>query len=178
MTANAMQGDREKALATGMDDYLSKPVKSEDLAEVLVRWVPQEASQPDEGRLRPPGGAAGEKGASVDAKVLASLRKMQEEEGDAEFLAELVEMFLADVPSRLAAMREYVKAEDPGSLERTAHTLKGTCANMGATRMAVLCAELEKAGGSGELGQAPGLLSELEEEFDSVRPAFRDLAKD
>jgi HPt (histidine-containing phosphotransfer) domain-containing protein len=65
-----------------------------------------------------------------------------------------------------------VEKNDAGALERTAHTLKGSSSNMGATRMAAVCAELEEAGASGDLGRAPGLLARLEEEFGRVRPAL------
>ncbi|MDQ3316661.1 MAG: response regulator, partial [Actinomycetota bacterium] len=169
MTANAMQGDREKALAAGMDDYLPKPVRQEELDEVLGRWVSRE----DEGALSPDGAPAAqaartENGNALDPEVLASLRDL----GDVELLTELAEMFFGDASSRLGELREAVEAGDAAGVERVAHTLKGSSGNMGATRMSAICAELQDVGVSGDLARAPGLLERLEEEFGRVRPAL------
>jgi len=169
MTANAMQGDREKALAAGMDDYLPKPVRQEELDEVLGRWVSRE----DEGALSPDGAPAAqaartENGNALDPEVLASLRDL----GDVELLTELAEMFFGDVSSRLGELREAVEAGDAAGVERVAHTLKGSSGNIGATRMSAICAELQDVGVSGDLARAPGLLERLEEEFGRVRPAL------
>ena len=156
MTANAMQGDREKALEAGMDDYVSKPVKSEELAAVLRRWIPESAdgSSSSEDPLVP--------------GVLASLREL----GDPDFISELAQVFLDDSSSRLAALREAVEGDDASSVQRIAHTLKGSSGNMGATKMAAICADLQEAGASGTLARVPELLGRLEEEFERARPAL------
>jgi HPt (histidine-containing phosphotransfer) domain-containing protein len=104
----------------------------------------------------------------LDEVVLAGLREL----GDADLLSELSTMFLADASSRLAALREAVKGGDAKSVEQIAHALKGSSGNMGAKRMAKICAELEYAGASGDLSYAPELLGRLEEEFSRVRPAL------
>jgi PAS domain S-box-containing protein len=172
MTANALEGDREKALEAGMDDYLSKPVKPEQLAAILERWVPREPSQA-EGALPPPNGEGpdgngeGSEG-PLDEGVLAGLREL----GDAELISELAGMFLDDASSRLTDLRGAVEAGDAPAVERVAHTLKGSSGNMGAARMAAICAELQVACASGDLGRAPELLARLEEEFGRVRPAL------
>jgi two-component system, sensor histidine kinase and response regulator len=177
MTANAMQGDREKALEAGMDDYVSKPVKPEELDAVLERWIPQpdaEASAPKEqtdSAAAPEGGGGGGGGGMtdpLDQSVLAGLREL----GDQELLAELAELFLEDVPPQLEVLREAIEGGDAPSVERVGHTLKGSCGNMGALRMGTLCAELEEIGHSGELERAPVLFERLEAEFGRVRPAL------
>nr|MDQ3317199.1 response regulator [Actinomycetota bacterium] len=175
MTANAMQGDREKALTAGMDDYLAKPVHQEELAEVLDRWAAQRPAEAGEaatgGVLATEDSAEREANGDdrpLDPKVLAGLREL----GDAELLSELAEMFLDDASSRLAALRGVIEDGDAHAVERAAHTLKGSSGNMGATGMAAICAELEEAGASGDLARAPGLLERLEEEFGRVRPAL------
>ena len=166
MTANAMQGDREKALAAGMDDYLAKPVRQEDLDEVLGRWVSREET----GAPDPPatGAAPDGNGSVLDPEVLANLRDL----GDPELLTELAEMFFDDATSRLAEMREAVEAGDAAGVKRVAHTLKGSSGNMGAARMSAICAELQDVGDSGDLAPARGLLEDLEDEFGRVRPAL------
>jgi two-component system, sensor histidine kinase and response regulator len=170
MTANAMQRDRERALETGMDDYLPKPVKPEELDAVLKRWLSRET--PGSGSSNPGDGVAGAPGNGLeeplDAGVLEGLREL----GDAELLIELTDMFLDDTSSRLASLREALKAGDAHGVERTAHTLKGSSGNMGATRMAAICAELQDVGATGDLSGAAELLGSLEEEFGRVRPAL------
>jgi CheY-like chemotaxis protein len=168
MTANAMQGDREKALAAGMDDYLAKPVRQEELDEVLGRWVSREDGAVVGDGAPEAQETPAENGSVLDPEVLANLRDL----GDAELLAELAGMFLDDASSRLQELREAIGAGDAAGVERVAHTLKGSSGNMGATRMSAICAELQDVGGSGDLSRAAGLLEGLEEEFGRVRPAL------
>ena len=79
---------------------------------------------------------------------------------------------MEDVPPQLEALREATEGGDASSVQRVAHTLKGSCGNMGATRMATICAELEDVGHSGELERASVLVERLEAEFGRVRPAL------
>jgi HPt (histidine-containing phosphotransfer) domain-containing protein len=81
-------------------------------------------------------------------------------------------MFFDDTRSDLRTLREAVEENDARSVERVAHALRGSSGNMGATRMAVICAELQNVGASGDLGHAAELLDRLEEEFGRVRPAL------
>ncbi len=181
MTANAMQGDREEALSAGMDDYVPKPVKLEDLEAVLKRWVSEER-EPEEQEATVPeadeGPVEGDTEAPLDRSVLAGLRELQEE-GEPDILEELIGLFLTDVPPQLSALREAVEAGDAQSVERIAHTLKSSCGNMGAVRMAALCTELEGIGRSKDLAAVPVRISRLEEGFERVRAVFEvELSKD
>ena len=97
-----------------------------------------------------------------------------QEEGEPDILEELIELFLTDVPPQLVALQAAVEAGDAHAIERIAHTLKGSCGNMGAKRMEAICAELEELGRSGNLTPAPGLISRLEEEFGRVRVVFEE----
>jgi CheY-like chemotaxis protein/HPt (histidine-containing phosphotransfer) domain-containing protein len=173
MTANALVSDREKALAAGMDDYVAKPVKPAQLSEILERWT----MDAEDVELSPEGaGAAHEADDNgytgpedpLDPDVLAGLREL----GDADLLTELVNLFIADVPPQLASLREAMESGDASSVKRVAHTLKGSCGNMGAQRMAAICAKLQDIGASGDLTRAPELLKQLEAEFERVRPAL------
>lgn len=184
MTANAMQGDRENALAAGMDDYVSKPVKSEELDEVVKRWVRRglpEEPPADESETASSNGSTLQKmpETPLDAKpdteedildlsVIESLREL----GGSELVVELVEIFLDDLPPRIAALREALEEGDAEAVARCAHTLRGSCANMGALRMNQLASELEGAGGSGDLSKVLPLLEQLEEETEHVRVAL------
>lgn len=102
---------------------------------------------------------------------LAGLRELQKD-GEADVLNELIGLFLAGVPPHLGAVREASAAGDAHSVERIAHTLKGSCANMGARGMEALCLELEEMGRAGDVGATPDRISRLEEEFGRVRAAF------
>jgi two-component system, sensor histidine kinase and response regulator len=169
MTANAMQGDREKALEAGMDDYIPKPVKTEQLDAVLKHWIlrPEDATT----ALEAGSDHGTSKDNSIDRSVLAGLRELQVE-GEPDIVAELAQMYLEEVPLRLTELRDAVEIGDAPSVERIAHTLKGSSGSMGAVGMEVICAGLEEIGGSEELETAPALISRLEEEFGRVRVAF------
>jgi two-component system, sensor histidine kinase and response regulator len=175
MTANAMQGDREQALEAGMDDYVPKPVKAEKLEAVLERWISQQAfSKPDTSATMADADTAAlnEEATVLDESVLADLRELQEE-GEPDILEELIELYLEDAPSQIAALGEAVEAGEAQTVERIAHTLKGSSGNMGATRMTAVCSELEDVGASSVLYKAPELLKQLEEEFGRVRATLK-----
>ena len=180
MTANAMQGDREESLKAGMDDYLAKPVKVGELEAVLGRWVSVEEGQERSVEVALDRAVTGHgpigrdsEGEILDRGVLATLRELQEE-GEPDVLGELVELFLADAPPRLDALRGAIEAGDASSVEGIAHALKGSCANLGAVSMGATCAELEEAGRAGDLSGAPARISVLEKEFGRVRVAFEE----
>ncbi len=105
MTAHALQGEREKCLAAGMDDYISKPVRAEELEAVLERWIPQVALCAEADFSKINGTAASDD--TIDHNVLARLRELQQE-GKPDVLNSLIEIFLGDTPSKLAALREAV----------------------------------------------------------------------
>ena len=169
LTAGAMEGDREKALGAGMDDYIAKPVKREELATMLQRWIPREdaaLSTDVHAPSRPevPGGG-------LDHAVIANLREL----GDANLLSELAGMFFQQAPERLGALEQAIEKGDAQAVQRIAHALNGSCGNLGASRMSRLCLELERAGGSNDLSAAAGLLESLKREFDLVRPEISAL---
>ena len=174
LTANAMRGDRERALAAGMDDYVIKPVKREDLEAVLKRWVsPQESPKPDAvaATAGPDRSAPGEEDAPLDEGVLTALRRLQEE-GEPDILEKLVGFFVGDARLQIAALRERVEAGEAREVERIAHALKGGSGSLGATRMAAICSALEDAGASSDLRAAPELLERLEGEFGRASAAL------
>ena len=170
MTADAMQGDRERALAAGMDDYIAKPVKHEELDAVLERWIPQPEQDPLEHRSDGDAGA-NEDAPALDLSVLESRRGPQRDR-ERDKLATIVGLFIDDVPLRLDEMRQAVERGEAQKVEETAHMLKGGSGYMGAGQMAKICAGIQGLGASGELSRAPELLDELEAEFKRIRPAL------
>ena len=167
MTANAMQGDREKAIEAGMDDYVSKPVGRKELAAVLGRWISGTPA------YRVPGTEAGEAHAEdpLDRQVILGLRGLQGEH-ETDIVAELAGMFLDDARPRLSELEEAVRGGDAPTVGRLAHTLKGSSANMGARGMSALCARLEDAGAAGDLTSGFVLVQQLKKEFSRVDRAF------
>ena len=159
MTAAVVEGDRQRCLAAGMDDYIAKPVRPEAIDAVLARWVDE--TQSDEG------GADG----VVDPERLDMVRRLGSS-GD-KLLAVMVETFLAEAPATIAAVDEAVSRGDGPGLRHSAHRLRGGAATLGATRVAERCAELEELGRAGRLETAAELLGGLHQEFDRAARALR-----
>jgi PAS domain S-box-containing protein len=169
MTANAMRGDREKALDAGMDDYVPKPVRREDLDAVLERWVARSPSEPEGEPLKDLLGEPS--GDPLDSSVLADLREL-EGDGEPDLLFELAEMFASDSTLRIEAMKRAIAKGEPATVKQMAHALKGSSSNMGARRMASLCERLQIASASQDLAAVPEMLDLLELEFARVRTAL------
>ncbi len=126
---------------------------------------------------RPINELVGTQGSAIDPEALAGLRELQEE-GEPDILTELVQMFLTDAEPHLAALREAVSQRDAEGVVREAHVLKGSCANFGARPMSAICEQLQSAGRSGDLTDAPVLLAQLELEYERVHAALSaELAK-
>jgi PAS domain S-box-containing protein len=158
MTANAMQGDRERCLASGMDDYLSKPVQPDLLKEALTRWTSaaRTVDQP------PP----------VDSAVLQSFRQLQEE-GAPDVLAEFIDLFLGDLPARRESIAIALERGEAEPIRATAHALKSSAAYIGAQELARLCREMERVARAGDVAAAVGMGKALELEADRVAEYLR-----
>ena len=166
MTAHAMQGDRDRCLAAGMDDYISKPLRSEALVAVLEQWTLGSSKAPE--ALDTDASPVVASDVPIDAAAMAGLREAQEE-GEPDFVVELIDQFLRDAPRQLGDLREALAQGDLQTLVREAHRLKGGCSIFGAHPMAALCGNLEARGRAGSVRGADAVLAQLESEFSRVQ---------
>jgi len=164
MTALAMNGDRERCMSSGMDGYISKPIRPQELDEVLDRYVMQkeQSSAPHE--------RASDQNDSVDVAQL-----LERIDDDRALLEELVQLFKNDYPRGIAEANSAIQALDADELRLTGHSLKGVLSNLSAVRAAALAAELELQGKSNDLSQSGSTLLQLEREIEKVMSALESL---
>ena len=175
LTASAMKNDRARCMSAGMDDYLSKPLTLKALGGVLARWT-LETSEP--AQQAPTTDWAGEGGSDpviLDEEILGRLQRLSEATGG-ELMDTLVGLFLSEADARVSAIVKAVEKADQNALSFAAHSLRGASANLGASHLADLCANLEFDLGPGELEGDRDLLTPLTAELVRVRTALHILS--
>ena len=130
MTANALAGDREECITAGMDDYISKPVRMDEIDAAISRGLDNLKDS-----------CAKDMNDILDMETLQGVRDLRTP-GEPDPLAELIDLFLTDTPPRLAKIMDAFKVGDAAELERAAHALKGSSSNLGAKCLAAACAEV------------------------------------
>jgi len=178
LTASALEGDRERCLAAQLDDYLAKPFTQKQLVLVLARWLPlsntpatvpgADAAQP---APRPTARLAQGHAAVLDQSAIARIRALQRE-GSPPVLQRVIGIYLDAAPKLIVDIREAVERRDALRLQRAAHSLKSSSANLGALTLSELCKELESMGRLGQHEGAAHKLDVLEFEFEAVRNAL------
>ncbi len=168
MTANAMQGDRERCLEAGMDGYVAKPVARQKLAEAIQTAT----AGCGNGSTEAPSPA--DRGGAIDTTAI--LRNVG---SDRAFVARIVGMFLSECPGMLSAIEDGISAGDCEAYGRAAHTLKGALSIFGEEASYQAALRLEKMGRNGELDGAQGAYVELVEVVERLKgqlSAFADPA--
>jgi two-component system, sensor histidine kinase and response regulator len=156
MTAHAMKGDRERCIEAGMDDYVSKPVQAWDLAAAIERWIfgrrlAQKSEKPGEPKKQTP--------------IFDKASLLRRVEGDEEFLADLVSLFLEDIPRQISILEEALGNNNTFHCERVSHSIKGASANLGAESLRMVATEMEATVKNGDMIVATALFERLKKEF-------------
>ena len=195
MTANAMQGDREMCLEAGMDDYISKPIRIEELVRALfasrqvaikVQGNVQAAEVPVLPGVELPDAPSEEyfagsspeieqatteqslrKQVGLDGTSLARLQEIMG--GEFNNLALLIDSFLADAPVLIDQLSKSISEGNAAEVRRLAHSLKSNGVDFGAQEFTALCKDLEAAGKSNQLDHTAALLACLTQEFEQVK---------
>ena len=150
MTSHAMRGDRERCLAAGMNDYISKPVSPQSLAAVLDRWIPEAVT------------------------VLFDKATMMERlADDPDAAREVATSFLDDIPLRLTALTEALTADDAAGARRQAHSIKGASSDVGGDALHDVAAAMEHAAAAGDLDAVRAQMDTLTTQFRELRAVLR-----
>jgi signal transduction histidine kinase/HPt (histidine-containing phosphotransfer) domain-containing protein len=163
MTAQAMQGDREKCLAAGMDDYLAKPIRPGDVRMMVDKWACQRNAVAATPPSPPPAPAA-----TIESPV--EMERLTElAGGDKDMLRDLVELFYKQTSKQLAQLETAVRANKTEEVRHLAHSCKGASATMGMAPLAAIFFELEKMGRAATLDGAAPRLADAVHEFKRVQ---------
>jgi HPt (histidine-containing phosphotransfer) domain-containing protein len=157
-----MQGDREKCIAAGMDDYLAKPVRPKDVRDMIERWggkIMQEAKT-----------LSAAPAATASAEPPVDMDRMNDlTDGNADSLRELVEMFLKQTHKQFAQIEAAIREGNADSVRRVAHSGAGASATLGMTHLVPKLRELEKLGASGALTGADKICEDAVREYGRVQ---------
>jgi len=181
LTANAMSGDRDLCIEAGMDDYIAKPVRVEDLARAIARWIPASSLAIDP--VRTPDAAVGQPATGngvpvpapeaaavrsdapplrvLDLATIDRLRSLQRRSGN-DVLGRVTRTFLRDSATLAAELRRALAAGDVEALRAAAHTLKGAAGTLGAEALAAAAKALETHARLGALEGAAALVAAVE----------------
>jgi len=176
MTANAMAGDRARCMEAGMDDYVTKPVRAQDLQAVIAKWTKAGKDSPKEAQEQPFVASSPSLEALVPNEektppVFDREALLERLMGDQELATVILSGFIQETPRQIHALRSALSQGDAQAVCRWAHTIKGAAGNVGAMllREKALC--LEEKAKAGALERAHELLKELESSWERFQEA-------
>lgn len=167
MTANAMQGDRERCLEAGMDDYVTKPIVVESLAEVLNIWMPPEDCK-SESKLNKSEDTTKAEPDPEPQKPAIEIARLRDLFGDDdEVIVELLEVFLGSLKQLREKLMRAITEQKP-TIKALAHELKGSAANVGAVRLTAHSSKLEQLAANDEWVEINELWTVIDEEIRQI----------
>jgi len=170
MTAHATKGDREQCLAAGMDDYLSKPISSGKLLDILQGFAAEKYGTPGP----PPGRDA--VGVNQEPPLLIDTQMLRDAFGrDWDFFKEIVDLFMIDCPRMIDLLRESLKDGDAAAFSRSAHAVKGMVRLFQAEEAAMMAQSLEEKGRNGDLDGAATAVDRLAVALDRLKSGLTEL---
>jgi PAS domain S-box-containing protein len=183
MTGQAMYGDRQRLLENGLDDYISKPVRIQELVQALQNVRQQTNNGEWSQMVNKPAHVSNDGGASLaaapfapdpvtfDDSVLEQFRMLAGEAGNA-LVGDLIDLFLRETPDLIGSMHQALASQDMESWMRTTHSLKSSSAQLGALKLSALCKEGEIKGREGRSINLTELLAHIEAEYEQVRESL------
>jgi len=169
MTAAVMEGDREACLAAGMDDYVTKPIRLETIAEVLGRWLlPGTTDSPNAATS-----TLDVAGTPLDPTQISLLLSLDDGEGNV--LAEIIEQYLAQTSEGRGELGRVMGEGDVEAIRRAAHALRGASANIGAKKLASVCEQMEMHAQLARVDATLELVQSFDAEFARVSDALNSL---
>ncbi len=160
MTANAMHGDREICLSSGMDDYISKPILIEEVQSVIEKWGTVNTSiNKIKNKMKI------EKEELLDFNIIQGLKDLGSED-DKSFLKEVVGLYLEQAPGLMENIKKYFNENNALKMSQEAHSMKGASLNIGAKKMSEVCKSIELKGKANDLDGLPELIKELDEVYE------------
>lgn len=170
VTANAMQGERERCLEAGMNDCIIKPVKMRDLVRILDQWYVASVSETEIASRQTPLMPAEETGIETFANTVwdrdSALMRLG---GDEELLSELLRLFIETIPQQIARLKEAIDKADMELAREIAHSVKGAAANIGAVSVQQGALQAESAAKEGEVEKVQGHYENIRVEMDKVQ---------